>query len=148
MIQKERSFHPHIYTFQEQKKLDHLLFLNEHHPTMSHYPVRLLRMKEKRLVPSNYTGRRWYLCPNCQHVFLEALGDYSYTFRPHPINLMGTYFTFDHRNYKKSIHCCSKECLARTTVKFALKSLTDEGKEYIHTRKIRFDIHAIIKKFH
>lgn len=148
MNQRQLSSEPEVYTFREQKILDYLVFLNEHYPTASRYPVRLLRIKEKRIVPSHYPGRRWYLCPNCKHVFLEDLGDYTYSYRPHAINLIGTYFVYEDWKHKKAIHCCSKSCLAGATVKFAIESLTEEGKKYIHLSNIKLDINTIIEKFH
>lgn len=46
MNQRQLSREPEVYTFREQKILDYLVFLNEHYPTASRYPVRLLRIKE------------------------------------------------------------------------------------------------------
>ena len=50
MNQRQLSREPEVYTFREQKILDYLVFLNEHYPTASRYPVRLLRIKEQSVV--------------------------------------------------------------------------------------------------
>lgn len=139
---------PSHQTLYERRVIEQLTYSNYYIPTESHYPIRLLRIREKHLVPSNYRGREWYLCPGCEHVFIEEFGDYSYTYHPHGLNLNSSFIKFDRKKWKKAVHCCSKECLLKEATKFAIKSVTKQGKIVIRTRKIRSDIREAIEKFH
>lgn len=139
---------PKFKTFYERQVIEQLTYSNHYLPTKSHYPIRLLRIKETHIVPSKYQGRQWQLCPSCKQLFIEDLGDYTYTFHPHTTNLNSSYIHFDRKEWKKPMHCCSKECLTKAAARFAIKSVTEQGRLVIQVRKIREDIKEVIETFH
>lgn len=148
MSKSNTLYRPRYETFYERQVIDQLTYVNHYLPTRSHYPIRHLRIRETHLVPSNYRGREWYSCPACKHVFIEELGDYIYTYHPDSLNLNSCFIKFDRKKWKKAVHCCSKKCLTNEATKFAIKSITEQGKIAIRTRKIRADIREVIEKFH
>lgn len=139
---------PKFNTFYERQVIEQLTFSNHYFPTKSHYPIRLLRIKEKHIVSSNYQGRQWHFCPACKQLFIEELGDYTYIFHPHGTNLNSSFIRFDRKEWKKAVHCCSKECLTKAAARFAIKSVTEQGRIVIQVRKIRGDIKEVVEKFH
>lgn len=139
---------PTFNPFYERQAIEQLTYSNHYLPTKSHYPIRLLRIKERHIVPSIYQGREWRLCPSCWQLFIEELGDYTYTFHPHSSTLNSSYIHFDRKEWKEVVHCCSKECLTKAAARFAIKSVTEKGKLVIHVRKIREDIKEVIETFH
>lgn len=132
----------------ERQAIEQLTYSNHYLPTKSHYPIRLLRIKEKHIVPSCYQGRQWQLCPSCKQLFIEDLGDYSYTFHPKSTKLNSRFIHFDRKEWKEVVHCCSKECLTKAATRFAIKSVTEQGRLVIQVRKIREDIKEVIETFH
>lgn len=148
MIQTKILSAPKYNSFFERQAIERLLHLNHYFPTKSHYPIRRLRIKEKHIVPSNYQDGQWHLCPGCKHAFLEELRDYIYSYHPSNLNLANNFIRFDRKKWENAVYCCSKECLTKVVVRFALASVTDQGKKFIHMRRIRMDIKEVIENFH
>ncbi|MBU5359583.1 hypothetical protein KQI58_00665 [Enterococcus raffinosus] len=148
MIQTRTLLAPKYHSFYERQAIERLLYSNNYFPTKSHYPIRRLRIKEKHIVPSNYKERKWHLCPGCDKLFIEDLGDYVYSYHPNNMNSVNGLIKVKRKEWKTAIHCCSKECLYQEVVKFALSSVTNQGRKIIKTRRIRTDIKEVIDKFH
>lgn len=150
MLQFTTSIPTRFESFEDQQSIDQLIFLNNNFPTKSLYPVRLLRIQQKRYIESSYRvhGRKWHICPGCLHPFSEDLNDHCYTFRPDHLNLTSSFFQFEYDEFRKVIHCCSKGCLTASATIFARDSLTAKGRKYIAPNKINRDIQDIVRTFH